>query len=153
MFKSFRFVLFCSLFLLASCSQNSGKKETTKETCPYPVPTPEFIAKMQTAESLDYLVRNTNFSISQTEINAVKTTLTTMGTMPVENYNSACTSPIRLTLVGPEGIITDAELYTDCKYQVYLINGKPTYAAQMTPQALSFLNNLLKQANNFSRGQ
>jgi len=126
----------------------SKEKPVLKETLP--PPPVEFMSKLQTeTHTIDYLFRNTNFSITQVEPSAVQPVIAIMGTERVPEIKASCVSPVRLTFVGDDGIVCDSEMYMglDCLYQEYYINGKATYAALVTNQCKNYLTNLIMQAN------
>lgn len=138
-------------------SRPSEIKTTASTTQPetrmdaLPAPNEDFIDKLKTeTQGIDYMFRNTNFSISQSDAGSIATTIAIMGTEKSAFMDKKCNSPIRITYVGGEGIICDTEMYIEpsCMYQVYLIDNKPTYSARVTQAAFTYLNNLIKQAVN-----
>lgn len=151
------FLFLCSLGLIISCkpnaSNNQEEKVTQSETRieALPAPTADFMEKLQNqTEGIDYMFRNTNFSISQSDASSIGTTVAMMGTEKAAFMDKKCNSPIRITFIGAEGIICDSEMYMQpsCMYQVYYVNNKPTYSAKMTQTAFNYLNNLINQASN-----
>ena len=140
-------------FVFFSCKNEhqkavSKQKPVLKETLP--PPTIEFMTKLRAeTHTIDYLFRNTNFSITQQEPAAVQPVIGIMGTQKVAEVKASCVSPLRMTFVGNDGIVCDVEMYMtlDCLYQEYFIDGKATYAALVTEQAKNYLTNLIQQAN------
>lgn len=155
------FLFLCTLGLVISCKPNASNSgsgsnveqttESNTRTEALPAPTADFMEKLKSqTEGIDYMFRNTNFSISQSDAASIGTTVAMMGTEKPVFMDKKCNSPIRITYIGAEGIICDTEMYIDptCMYQVYYLNNKPTYSAKMTQTAFTYLNNLINQAAN-----
>ena len=103
-------------------------------------------------DHIDYMFRNTNFSISQDEKEATQAMISTLSPAPARVVNSACKSPIRITYLALGEIIAESEMYMteNCQYVEYWIDGKKTFHNNYSQEGYNFLSNIMNSAQNVS---
>lgn len=100
-------------------------------------------------EMIDYLFHNLPFSMSQDEPKSIQTNMTYIAPELVYEIPSQCKPIARQFYQVGGDIILEADVYysEDCYFYVFLVDGKPQYANQMTDSGKFFFDNIIKQAS------
>lgn len=99
-------------------------------------------------EMIDYLFHNLPFSMSQDEQASIQTNLTYIGEDQVDLIPTSCKPMARQFYQVGGDIIMESDVYfsDDCKFYVFLIDGKEKYSNQMNEAGQNFFANIIKQA-------
>lgn len=99
-------------------------------------------------EMLDYLFHDLPFSMSQDEQASIQTNLTYIGQGPVTEIPSNCKPMARQFYQVGGDIILEADIYyaEGCRFYIFLVDGKETYANQMSEGGINFFERIIKQA-------
>jgi len=94
--------------------------------------------------SLDIVFYDTNFSLSQTEIEAIRTTLQYLLPSPVQ-HDPACKPIGRITFWVQGELRREADIYVGetCNYYIWIEDSKPVYINPLTPDGIQFFTNIL----------
>ena len=102
---------------------------------------------------LDYIFHNLPFSMNQNEQASIRTNLTYFSEEPVDRPVGC--KPISRQFYQVSGdIFMEADVYFDdnCKFYVFIIDGKEKYANKMSPEGITFFTNMISQALKASKG-
>ena len=95
---------------------------------------------------IDFVFYNTNFSMSQNQQPAIRTTISGVSTTPAL-IKPTCQAAGRIffQVDGANALEADIYLGPDCFYYVFLENGEYAYANFMTEQGRGFYDNIFSQ--------
>lgn len=157
--KNTLYLALVAILCLFACKdpKSSQKTTTDQSSLPKPVivgellpPAPEsFIFEMyEKVDYIDYLFRNTNFSVSQGEKEAVQSIISTLSPSSPKAYNPSCKSPIRMTYLSQGEIFVETEMYMTegCLFVEYYIDNVKTYHNNYSEEGFNFLIGLINQA-------
>lgn len=138
--------IFLIILVIISC-KNENKVVQPKQELPI-MPVEEIKYLLGNGDAIDFIFHNLPFSVNQTELQSVRTTIAGIGLEPVNS--NECQSIGRMFVQVKGDIVMEAEIYydgADCHYYVFYKDKKPVYANQMRPNALSFYNELMNSVN------
>ena len=145
--KTILFLFVCAFFV--AC-----KTETPKVAAPIhsklpPVPEEFIVNAYKTIDHIDYLFRNTNFSVSQDEPDAIKHTISLLSPGEVSSVDPACKPNVRMTYLSQGNIMFDTEMYIteNCVFVEYYIDNKKTYQSSFSEEGFNFLINIINSAS------
>lgn len=104
--------------------------------------------------SLDIIFYNTNFSLSQTEQEQIRTTLQYLLPTPVQ-HNPACKPIGRITFWANGELRREADIYVGdgCNYYIWIEDTKPAYINPLSPEGINFFTKILSQGNQLIQQQ
>lgn len=114
-----------------------------------PVPASFIEDAYQKVDHIDYYFRNTNFSVSQSEVDAVGATISLLSSDKATQVGENCVSPLRMTYLSQGNIMFETEMYMteNCLFVEYYINNVKTYQSAFTQEGYNFLVNIINSAN------
>lgn len=97
-------------------------------------------------DGIDIIFYKTNFSLSQNEKAAIQNTIGFFGPTYVE-HNKDCKPVGRITFLIKGEIRREADIYIDqgCQYFLWMENNKPVYINPMSPQGVTFFEQIIKK--------
>jgi hypothetical protein len=143
-------ILICSLIILIcllNCKQEA-RKDKIESILPT-LPVEEIRSLLANADATDFIFHNLPFSVNQSDLQSVRTTVSGIGIEPV--YNADCPALGRMFVQVKGEIVMEAEIYYDglsCHHYVFYQDKKPVYANQMQSNAIGFYNDLINSINN-----
>lgn len=104
--------------------------------------------------SLDMIFYNTNFSLSQTDTNQIRTTLEYLLPSPVQ-HNPACKPRGRATFWVDGELSHEADIYLgeNCNYFVWVDGTKPIHINPMNHRGIDFFTKVLTQGHELFKQQ
>lgn len=159
MYKNILFLLISIAFLSCAPKEKSKKqtlskkntevaKSVTSTPLPYP-PIPENDVKVmwEKCDFIDYLFYETNFTLSQDDQASIRQFLSFLANAP-GNEGENCKSLGRVFFQEKGDVMYEAEFFFQkgCTYLVFLVDNKPKWSNQLTPQGKKFFMNLFKKA-------
>lgn len=157
-----RLLTFLLLFTLLGCGNNPDATATDAENTtaaapsaaaypPLPLERLEYL--WENCDYIDFVFYTFDFSMNQHEQSGIRATLAGIAeTAP--QINSAC-RPVGRAFFQVEGEVKlEADIYLDqgCIYYLFMENGQPVYANEMTEQGLGFYINIFQQADQMGAG-
>lgn len=138
----------------SSQEEQTGTEEQAQTSAPTATATPQYPSvaeeKMKMlwdkCDYVDFVFYATNFSMSQNQQPAIRTTLQGISTL-VPTINPSC-QPIGRIFFQIEGVNeAEADIFIgqDCLYYLWLENGQYTYANMMTEKGVEFYQNIFAQ--------
>lgn len=156
----FLYFLLALSLLFTACQDTSSTVAEQTQTAPaeeaptavapspqYPSVAEETIKMLwDSCDYIDFVFYATNFSMSQNQQPAIRTTLQGISTL-VPTINPTCQPAGRIffQVDGLNRAEADIYLGQDCLYYVWLENGQYTYANLMTEQGVAFYQNIFAQ--------
>lgn len=147
------------VFTLFQCQSNTSENQdtTTETAATAPAAAPQVTTypsisqeKMMylynNCDYVDFVLYNTNFSMSQGEQAAIRTTLAGVSTDPAQ-LSSEC-KPVGRIFFQVEGVnVEEADIFfgEQCLSYVFLNDGKYAYGNQMTQSGLDFYQRIFSQ--------
>jgi hypothetical protein len=160
---SFFLLLFISVFLWQcdgkTPSQDTAEAETTTPapetivsaetpTNPYPSVTQEIMMNLyDNCDYIDFVFYTTNFSMSQNQQNAIRSTLAGISTQPAQVFPSC--QPVGRVFFQIKGEnAEEADLFYggNCLYYLFLEDGTYTYGNQLAKSGYDFYQKIFAQA-------
>lgn len=156
------------LFCLSSCQENSKSPQQSTNPPPPPPPPktaeaglpPELSAQQypsvpidllkevwSTCDFVDYTFYNLPISMSFDNQASIQKVLQHLTVNPPQ-IKKACKATGRAFFQkqGEDLAIAEFYLHKDCNFFVFLVDGKPTYANQLSPDGQQFYQNSIQQA-------
>lgn len=155
--KNILLLLIAIAFFSCNTDKTKQKVETPKTTetkkvadipLPYPpIPEEDIRVMWEKSDYIDYLFYATNFSLSQNDQASIRQFLSFLASAS-GNKNESCKSLGRVFFQEKGDILYEAEFYFQegCTYLVFLVDNKPKWSNQLTPQGKKFFMNLFKRA-------
>jgi len=153
--KNFLF-LSITICTLLSCKQNEAKVESEpnptvakKISDLKPLGREEIIGLYETADFVDYIFFDYDFSMNQGDQNAVKASVTFISDQMPVNIPANCKATGRIIFQSKGEIVREADLYfsDNCHYYQFVDeSNKPMHRNQMTDQGIAFYNQMFSQA-------
>ena len=155
-----KWILICCLgALVSACGSGEQTASDTKtESAPtqappssqvYPsLPVQRLEELWQVCDYIDFVFYNTNFSMNQSEQASIQKTLRHVAA-EVPDIKPECKAVGHLFYQSKGRILLEADLYFSpgCAYFVFMENGKPAYANEMTPDGVEFYNKIFSTYN------
>ncbi len=154
------FFLILSVACFMQCQSNQSSEATQAEDtttaaagtenagqATYPSISSETMKMLwDSCDYIDFIFYHTNFSMSQNQQPAIRTTISGVSTMPAV-INAACQAVGRIffQVDGVNAMEADIYLGPDCFYYVFLENGQYAYANYMTEEGRGFYQNMFNQ--------
>ena len=112
-----------------------------------PIPVDRLEYLFYNCDYIDYVFYQTNFSLSQSEKEAIQATLVAIGAdAPVIDPSCQPIGRIFFQVDGQNAEEADIYLSSQqCLYYIWMEDGKPAYANVMTEQAVKFYANVFQQ--------
>lgn len=140
----------CLLLIIAILSNCKNQDRPSQAVPEFPsLPAEDIKYLLANGDAIDFIFHDLPFSVNQTEIPSIRTTLSGIGLEPV--YPSSCSSIGRMFVQVKGDIVLEGEIYFDnseCHHYVFYKDKKPVYANQMRPNAIGFYNQLINSASN-----
>lgn len=141
--------------IIACGSSTTSDKEISKSiqevqaTLPK-LPEPYRQELLNLATSVDIIFYSLPVSMSQDDRHSISKTINFALDKSAGQLDPTCKSIGRISLLSAGETMQDIELYFSprCRYFVYLEDGKPKYANQISPGGFNFLNNILEKFGN-----
>jgi hypothetical protein len=98
--------------------------------------------------SMDIIFYNTNFSLSQTDTNSIRTTLEYLLPSPVI-HDINCKPIGRATFWVDGELGQEADIYVGptCNYWIWIKDQKPVHINPMTPKGIEFFTNIINRGH------
>lgn len=152
-FRLLLVILFISLVTVACSDGNQKEASATEETTSAPALPDQRIAQMRSSVDLiDFIFYKLPMSMTQNDQPSIQQTLSFIRE-PVPAGSIGCASIARVSFMSNGEIIEEAEMHLsdDCAAFVFLENGKPAYAHNMSQNGVAFfgsmVNNAMQQRN------
>ena len=155
----FCIILFASFFSCGSSGENTKKQEANpaKEQVSQgfrSIPQEIIMDIWNNADLLDYIFLDFPFSMSQDQQASIRTNVSYIGREAQSVIPEGC-KPMARQFFGKQGnIFLEADIYfnDNCRFYVFFIDGKATYANKMSQEGVQFFNTMISQALKASQG-
>lgn len=130
-------------------TQDAATSMTTQKATLAPISRNEIINMYETIDYIDYIFFNWDFSMNQSEPNAVKAAVTFISDVAPTSIPDDCKAVGRMVFQSKGEIIKEADLYySDNCYFYSFVNedNRPAYQNAMTDQGISFYQKMFAQA-------
>jgi hypothetical protein len=134
-----------------SCKEKNGTSAKVEPILP-PLPAEELKYLLINGEATDFIFHNLPFSVSQSDRESVRNTISGFGMDPV--FENPCPSIGRVFIQVKGEIVLEAEIHfngNECNNYIFYKNGKATYAGNIRNNSIEFYKELMKSAE--SRGK
>lgn len=155
-YKTITFLLV--VFLFSACTEgnnkpDANKKEATKSTTAkvvgeqLPSITMDIMKNIfEKSDYADFVFYNTNFSMSMDQKPSIQSTLRHIAeTVPNLNPNCKAIGRVFYQIEGENYMEADIFFEEDCKYFVFYVDNKKTYANEMTQDGFNHYTNIFSQ--------
>ncbi len=146
------FIVFTFLFSCKGDKATTAPATTTTTTAPASpsfraLPNEMMMNMWNECDLIDYIFHNLPFSMNQTEQASIRTNLTYVSSTAQTTIPSNCKAMGR-QFYGVQGeIVMEADIYYSpgCMFYVFFINGKATYANQMSDAGKQFFQTMIQK--------
>lgn len=142
------FVLYTLILIFIGC-QNSPKVVAPKAQLLKALPLDIKQNLIEKCDYIDYTFYNLNFSMSQSDPVAVKSNIALLSDEAQTTIPAEC-KPLGRKYYHINGeIVVEAELYfsQNCLFYIYKDDNTTLYGNKLSPAAINFYNNVIKQAS------
>lgn len=145
------YILYMSIMLSVLCSACKERKSNTdsikNEGMVLPLLPPEIKTKLlKECRFIDYIMHNLPISVSQSEQEAIMANVLFIDDTAPVKIPANCKPIARKFYQYLDGSSLEADLYfnTDCIFYVFLEDGKPKYAANITDKGKNFYAQIIQ---------
>lgn len=154
------FALFIFSYIACKSDQQQLQDEAPKATTEKPALTPinqnEIVNLYETIDYIDYIFFDYNFSMNQSEPNAVKAAITFISYVEPMSIPADCKAIGRMVFQSKGEIVKEADLhYSDNCYFYSFVNedNRPAHQNAMTDQGIAFYAKMFAQATQPAQAQ
>jgi len=163
--RHFIYLFFLStLFSLTSCNSNSNSKAKTAQSAPAAtapvtptfraVPNDMMMSLWNECDLIDYIFHNLPFSMNQSEQASIRTNITYISSTAQGTIPANCKPMGRQFYSIAGNIVMEADIYysDECMFYVFFIDGKATYANQMSDSGKKFFQTMIAKGMDARKG-
>lgn len=149
-------LLIITLCFLISCKSDTSETQVVEKTVQAPVdlgqafesiPQPMVMDLWNEGDLIDYIFHNLPFSMNQSEQASIRTNLTYFTPMPQKHITPGCKPMGRQFFSIAGEIVIEADIYfsESCAFYVFFVDGKATYANQMSDAGKQFFTTMIQK--------